>query len=77
MSEKPLSCVLLADRHHGLTEGVRGLLETVFGTVVMAWTGAQLAKRKKGLIAFVFSFLSLLSAYAAIMAMLTLTTGRV
>lgn len=30
-----LSCVLLADRHHGLTEGVRGLLETVFGTVVM------------------------------------------
>ena len=35
MSEKPLSCVLLADRHHGLTEGVRGLLETTFGTVVM------------------------------------------
>jgi DNA-binding NarL/FixJ family response regulator len=30
-----LSCVLLADRHHGLTEGVRGLLETSFGTVVM------------------------------------------
>jgi hypothetical protein len=25
MPEKPLSCVLLADRHHGLTEGVRGL----------------------------------------------------
>jgi two-component system secretion response regulator SsrB len=35
MSEQPLSCVLLADRHHGLTEGVRGLLETAFGTVVM------------------------------------------
>ena len=35
MSEKPLSCVLLADRHHGLTEGVRGLLETAFGSVVM------------------------------------------
>ena len=35
MSEQPLSCVLLADRHHGLTEGVRGLLETVFETVVM------------------------------------------
>jgi len=32
---EPLSCVLLADRHHGLTEGVRGLLETAFGTVVM------------------------------------------
>jgi DNA-binding NarL/FixJ family response regulator len=29
------SCVLLADRHTGLTEGVRGLLETVFATVVM------------------------------------------
>ena len=35
MSEKPLSCVLLADRHHGLTEGIRGLLETAFETVVM------------------------------------------
>jgi DNA-binding NarL/FixJ family response regulator len=29
------SCVLLADRHHGLADGVRGLLETAFGTVVM------------------------------------------
>lgn len=27
--------MLLADRHHGLTEGVRGLLETAFETVVM------------------------------------------
>jgi DNA-binding NarL/FixJ family response regulator len=35
MSERHLSCVLLADRHTGLTEGVRGLLETAFGTVVM------------------------------------------
>lgn len=35
MPETPLSCVLLADRHHGLTEGVRGLLETSFETVVM------------------------------------------
>ncbi len=49
----------------------------VFGTVVMAWTEAQLAKRKKGLRAFALSFLGLLSAYAAIMAMLTLTTARV
>jgi DNA-binding NarL/FixJ family response regulator len=32
---KPFDCVLLADRHHGLTEGVRGLLETLFATVVM------------------------------------------
>jgi two-component system secretion response regulator SsrB len=35
MSRGPPSCVLLADRHHGLSEGVRGLLETCFGTVVM------------------------------------------
>ena len=42
MSEKPLSCVLLADRHHGLTEGVRGLLETAFGTVVMVADEASL-----------------------------------
>ncbi len=42
MSEKPLSCVLLADRHHGLTEGVRGLLETAFGTVVMVADDASL-----------------------------------
>ncbi len=28
-------CVLLADRHHGLIEGVRSLLGTVFETVVM------------------------------------------
>jgi len=35
MSGGPRSCVLLADRHHGLSEGVRGLLETAFGTVVM------------------------------------------
>ena len=38
----PLSCVLLADRHHGLTEGVRGLLETSFGTVVMVADEASL-----------------------------------
>lgn len=28
-------CVLLAERHHGLTEGIRGLLETAFEAVVM------------------------------------------
>ena len=42
MSEEPLSCVLLADRHHDLTEGVRGLLETAFGTVVMVADEASL-----------------------------------
>jgi DNA-binding NarL/FixJ family response regulator len=31
-----MSCVLLADSHHGLTEGVRGLLATACGTVIMA-----------------------------------------
>ena len=29
------SCVLLADRHHGLSEGVRGLLESSFDSVFM------------------------------------------
>ena len=42
MPENALSCVLLADRHHGLTEGVRGLLETAFGTVVMVADEASL-----------------------------------
>jgi DNA-binding NarL/FixJ family response regulator len=42
MAGKTLSCVLLADRHHGLTEGVRGLLETAFGTVVMVADEASL-----------------------------------
>jgi two-component system secretion response regulator SsrB len=37
-----LSCVLLADRHHGLTEGVRGLLATTFGAVVMVADEASL-----------------------------------
>jgi DNA-binding NarL/FixJ family response regulator len=35
MPEIRSTCVLLADRHHGLTEGMRGLLETAFRTVVM------------------------------------------
>jgi len=43
MPDKPLSCVLLADRHHGLTEGVRGLLETAFGSVVMVADETSLA----------------------------------
>jgi DNA-binding NarL/FixJ family response regulator len=28
-------CVLLADRHYGVIEGIHGLLETTFATVVM------------------------------------------
>jgi two-component system secretion response regulator SsrB len=30
-----IHCVLLGDRHHGTTEGIRGLLETTFSAVVM------------------------------------------
>ncbi len=35
MNPSIINCVLLADRHHGLTEAVRGLLETTFEAVVM------------------------------------------
>jgi DNA-binding NarL/FixJ family response regulator len=35
MPVKHLSCVLLADSHQALAEGMRGLLETAFATVVM------------------------------------------
>lgn len=35
MDDQTVNCVLLADRHHGLTEGVRGLLESSFDAVVM------------------------------------------
>ena len=35
MTETTCTCVLLADRHHGLSEGVRGLLEASFGSVFM------------------------------------------
>ena len=42
MSPEVNSCVLLADRHHGLTEGVRSLLATSFDTVVMVADEASL-----------------------------------
>jgi DNA-binding NarL/FixJ family response regulator len=42
MSYRLTKCVLLADRHHGLMEGVRGLLETAFGTVFMVGDEASL-----------------------------------
>ena len=35
MTVTTITCALLADRHHSLTEGVRGLLETTSQTVVM------------------------------------------
>jgi two-component system secretion response regulator SsrB len=37
--------VLLEDRRHGLTEGVRGLLATAFGSVVMVADEASLIER--------------------------------
>ncbi len=42
MSNQLVNCVLLADRHHGLTEGVRGLLESTFDAVVMVADEASL-----------------------------------
>jgi len=42
MAGTPAGCVLLADRHHGLAEGVRGLLETMFESVVMVADDASL-----------------------------------
>jgi DNA-binding NarL/FixJ family response regulator len=35
MNTAVIKCVLLADRHHGLSEGIRGLLESEFEAVVM------------------------------------------
>jgi len=35
MKSDAVRCVLLANRHHGLTESIRGLLETSFDAVVM------------------------------------------
>jgi DNA-binding NarL/FixJ family response regulator len=35
MSSESIRCVLLADQHHGLSEGVRRLLESEFEAVVM------------------------------------------
>ena len=49
----------------------------VLGTVVMALTDAQKTRRTRGLVAVLMSIASLLSAYAAIIAMLVLTVSRV
>jgi DNA-binding NarL/FixJ family response regulator len=42
MQEATHGCVLLADRHQLLVEGIRGLLETAFDTVVMVADEASL-----------------------------------
>ena len=48
----------------------------VFGTVTMAWTDAQRSKRRKRLIAFLLSYMSLFSAYGALMAVFMLMAPR-
>lgn len=42
MPDAMAQCVLLADRHHGLSEGVRDLLESVFDTVFIVANEASL-----------------------------------
>jgi two-component system nitrate/nitrite response regulator NarL len=42
MSDAVARCVLLADSHHGMSEGVRRLLATTFETVVMVADEASL-----------------------------------
>ncbi len=49
----------------------------VLGTIAMAWTDKQKKRRARGLFALLLSFLSLLSAYGAIMVSLLMTTSRV
>ena len=48
----------------------------VFGTVIMAWTPAQMRQRKRGVIALVAAFLGLLSVYAGILGLLFFTAAR-
>ncbi len=42
MADRHQHCVILADRHQGLMEGIRGLLETMFDTVIMVADEASL-----------------------------------
>ena len=50
LTEHPVvNCVLLADRHHGLNEAVRGLLESAFEAVVMVADEASLFESAKRL----------------------------
>ena len=49
MPDGKAECVLLADSHLGLTEGVRGLLETLFGTVVMVADASSLQESARRL----------------------------
>jgi DNA-binding NarL/FixJ family response regulator len=49
MKPKIFSCVLLGNRHHELTESVRGLLETTFDAVVMVADETSLVESAKRL----------------------------
>ncbi len=49
MKSPAIKCVLLADRHHGLTEAVCGLLETAFEAVVMVADETSLLESVKRL----------------------------
>ncbi len=42
MTKQLPDCVLLADRHHGLSEGIRSLLETSFNSVFLVADEASL-----------------------------------
>lgn len=56
MSSEPLHCVLLADRHHGLAEGLRDLLGAEFAAVVMVGDEVSLfetAERMRPVVAVV------------------------
>ena len=44
-----MSCVLLGERHHALSEGVRGLLETTFSEVFMVADQTSLLKGAQSL----------------------------
>jgi uncharacterized protein involved in exopolysaccharide biosynthesis len=48
----------------------------VLGTIAMTMTDSQKSRQRGGLIAIVFSYMGLLSAYAAIMAALVLAAAR-
>ncbi len=49
MKQKLFNCVLLGNRHHELTESVRGLLETTFDAVVMVADETSLVESAKRL----------------------------
>jgi DNA-binding NarL/FixJ family response regulator len=44
MLADPAACVLIADRHNGLFEGIRGLLETTFGKVFLVTDRSSLVE---------------------------------